>query len=125
MVRCVRWSQGRSWRVLNAFRHRGDGHATASFRSITNSECSTPFGIEAMVTAPRVAGRRSHAGAQRLSASRRWSQLDKGSVNALVSVLNAFRHRGAGHTVGTKTPTCSSHFLNPFRHPADGPPPAH
>src|SRR5260370_30544519 len=123
MVRCVRWSQGRSWRVLNAFRHRGDGHATASFRSITNSECSTPFGIEAMVTAPRVAGRRSHAGAQRLSASRRWSQLDMGSVNALVSVLNAFRHRGDGHTGRPDTPPCHLNLLNPFRPEGNGPAP--
>src|SRR6266542_2734927 len=66
--------QGRTVRVLNAFRHHRDDHGQEKRHENERILCSTPFGITEMITAAYL----QHTGGIR-------------------SVLNAFRHHSDDH----------------------------
>ena len=60
--------------VLNAFRHQRNGHIIVVLSACWPLWCSTPFGIKGMVTTRRSVRSARSSGAQRLSASKEWSQ---------------------------------------------------
>ena len=89
-------------RVLNAFRHHRGSHMIIGWPYAINQQCSTPFGITEVLTrtiSTTVAG---SSGAQRLSASQRFSQGRLCNLPIGQPVLNAFRHHRGSHPLASR-----------------------
>ena len=92
-----RTSQRSNALVLNAFRHHRGSHPSITGRLVRIARCSTPFGITEVLTTPDSGVDGRGVGAQRLSASQRFSPAPEFCVQRRPLVLNAFRHHRGSH----------------------------
>ena len=83
--------------VLNAFRHQSGSHILSRAIAASRRLCSTPSGIKAVLTCGVSCQRNHRICAQRLPASKRFSQLAATRLLEQRRVLNAFRHQSGSH----------------------------
>src|SRR5262249_32373522 len=102
--------------VLNALRHQWNPHWSRWLGCALAAMCSTPCGINGILTFERTVRDHLASGAQRLSASIESSPIAPETPQAVLQVLNALRHQWNPHILPGTVPEMPLKVLNALRH---------